>query len=128
MSARLVPGTAMALALLAAMPSHAQVSDAAPGAAEITMRDPWVPPALRKSAKAVPSQGATLRAQVERKLRDDFARADVHRTGTITREQAGAAGLGFVAQNFDRIDSGKTGAVRFEDLKAFLQKRGAQLD
>jgi hypothetical protein len=46
----------------------------------------------------------------------------------LTRQQANAAGLGFVARHFDQIDRQKAGAVRFEDVKRFLIERGAQLD
>jgi hypothetical protein len=119
---------AAALALLAAAPLQAQVADAPAANSEVPIRDPWVPPALRKSAKAVPTEGATLQAQVEQKLRADFDRADVNRTGTLTREQAGAAGLGFIAQHFDEIDTRKSGKVAFDDLKRFLRARGARLD
>jgi hypothetical protein len=43
----------------------------------------------------------------------------------LTREQARAAGLGVVANNFDRIDTTKTGKVTFEDVQRFLHARRA---
>ncbi len=78
------------------------------------MRDPWVPPEARKPSQAPPSEGAALRAEVERKLRRAFDDADVGRTGSLTRQQANAAGLGFVARHFDEIDRARTrrGPVR----------------
>ena len=90
-------------------------------------RDPWVPPELRAVKPAPATHGAALQAQVERKLRDSFDAADVARAGAITREQAQTAGLGVVANNFDRIDTAKTGKVTFEDLKRYLRARGAKL-
>jgi hypothetical protein len=92
-------------------------------------RDPWVPPAVRAQAaaqpQAEPSRGAALQAQVERKLRAAFEAADPGGTGRITREQARAAGLGGVAEQFDRIDTQRRGSVSFEDYKRYLRSRGA---
>ncbi len=41
-------------------------------------------------------------------------------TGHLTREQARAASLGYVAENFEAIDRHRAGRVRFEDVKRFL--------
>jgi hypothetical protein len=91
------------------------------------LRDPWVPPATRASAAAQPvtqpSRGAALQAQVERKLRRRFEAADTAGTGRITREQALAAGLGRVADDFDRIDQAGAGSVSFEDVTRYLRSR-----
>jgi hypothetical protein len=91
------------------------------------MRDPWVPPSLRKAAPRPPAEGVELKAQVERKLRASFDAADVGGAGSITREQAQAAGLGFVVQHFDRIDTAGSGRVTFDDLTRYLRSRGAAL-
>lgn len=90
------------------------------------MCDPCVPPALRNAPPAPQTEGAALQAQVERKLRQSFDAADVERAGTLTREQARAAGLGVVANNFDQIDTAKTDKVTFEDVKRYLRSRGAK--
>jgi len=82
--------------------------------------DPYVPPHIKRSADYVETRGEALRAQVERKLRDQFDAADLAKSGTLTREQARAAGFGFVADNFDAIDTRRSGAIRFEDLKRYL--------
>jgi hypothetical protein len=95
------------------------------GQADVPMRDPWVPPAVRQAASAPETRGAALHAQVDAKLRQSFDAADVEHTGSITLEQARAANLGMVANNFDRIDVRKTGRVSFEDVKRFLKGRGA---
>jgi hypothetical protein len=92
------------------------------------LRDPWVPPQSRKASTAPPTEGAALRAQVEQKLKAAFDAADVGHVGSLTRDQANASGLGFVAKHFDEIDRQKSGAVRFDDVKRFLISRGAQLD
>ncbi|MGZ5106303.1 MAG: hypothetical protein ACXWHB_17265, partial [Usitatibacter sp.] len=70
-------------------------------------------------------RAAALDAQVEEMLRADFEKSATQ--GALTREAARAAGLGFVAENFDAIDAARRGAVRFEDLKRFLKERGARL-
>jgi hypothetical protein len=123
----------LALALLAAAPPallalDAMAADAIPVQLDQPLRDPWVPPESRKASKAAPTEGAALRAQVERKLKLAFDAADVNHSGSLTRQQASAAGLGFVTQHFDEIDRQKSGSVRFDDVKRFLVARGAQLD
>jgi hypothetical protein len=95
---------------------------------EQPLRDPWVPPDARKPSTTPPTEGAALRAQVERKLKQGFDAADVSHSGALTRQQAAAAGLGFIAKHFDAIDRQKTGAVRFDDVKRYLVEQGAELD
>jgi hypothetical protein len=95
---------------------------------EQPLRDPWVPPAARNPSTTPPTEGAALRAQVEAKLKQAFDAADVNHSGALTRQQAAAAGLGFITQHFDAIDRRKTGAVRFDDVKRYLVEQGAALD
>lgn len=111
-----------------APPLRAATAQSPPATIETTIRDPWVPPELRTPAPIVAPQGAALRAQVERKLKAGFDRADVDRSGTVTRDQARAAGLGYIVKHFDDIDRQHAGAVSFDDVKRFLRARGAQLD
>jgi hypothetical protein len=120
----------VSIAALCIVPASLDVLAAEPVTVQSTqpLRDPWVPPESRKPSSAAPTEGAALRAQVEQKLKQAFDAADVDRTGSLTRQQANAAGLGFVAKHFDEIDRQKTGAVRFQDVKRFLVARGAQLD
>jgi hypothetical protein len=112
-----------AIAGAVALPLHAQIAQQS-----TTLVDPWVPPALRKPATTAPSQGTELRAQVERKLKANFDAAAVNTGGSLTQAQASAAGLGYVAKHFGEIDQNKAGAVRFEDVKQYMQKRGAQFN
>ena len=122
-------GAALAVAVLgAAAPTRAAPARSPPATIETTIRDPWVPPELRTTAPTPSPQGAVLRAQVERKLRAGFDRADIDRRGTVTRDQARAAGLGYIVRHFDDIDRQRAGAVSFDDVKRFLRGRGAQLD
>jgi len=117
-----------ALVVIVAAPVHAATAQSPPATVETTIRDPWVPPELRTPAPTPATQGAALRAQVERKLKTGFDRADVGRSGTVTRDQARAAGLGYIVKHFDDIDRQRAGAVSFDDVKRFLRGRGAQLD
>ncbi len=123
--------TSVAIAGMALLPfAGPDVAAAEPIAGKIDqpLRDPWVPPELRKPSGAAPTEGPALRAQVERKLKAAFDAADVSRSGSLTRQQANAAGLGFVARHFEQIDHQRTGAVRFEDVKRYLIEQGAKLD
>ena len=109
-------------------PLTAVAAEPMAAAAQQPLRDPWVPPEAGSPSKAPPSEGSALRAEVERKLKRAFDDADFGRTGSLTRQQANAAGLGFVARHFDAIDRQKRGAVRFDDVKRYMVERGAQLD
>jgi hypothetical protein len=93
-----------------------------PAAAYDVMKDPWVPPHVKGSESYVETRGAALREQVERKLRAQFEAADLAKSGRITRDQARAAGLGFVAEHFEAIDRQRRGAVSFEDLRRYLNE------
>jgi hypothetical protein len=111
---------------LTMLPLREVIAAEASASMQSPLCDPCVPPALRNATPAPQTEGAALQAQVERKLRESFDAADVTHTGTLTREQARAAGLGVVANNFDRIDTAKTGKVTFEDVKRYLRSRGAK--
>jgi hypothetical protein len=113
---------ALVFLLFAAVAAHA-----GEGQSMAPLRYPYVPPAVREQARPAPeTRGNALRAQVERKLRGDFDAADTRRQGSITREQARAARLGFVAENFDAIDEAKNGRVTFDDVRRYLRSRGAR--
>jgi hypothetical protein len=102
------------LMMLAAAPAFAQ-----------ELKDPWVPPQLKRSTTYVETRGDALRAQVDRKLREQFETADIAKTGVLTRAQAQAAGLGYIAENFDAIDRARSGFVRFEDVQRYLENASA---
>jgi hypothetical protein len=124
--ALVLAGVGLALVVGDVLPARAQSAQSPPATIETPMRGPWVPPEQRKAAPS--PQGAALRAQVERKLKAGFDAADVNRSGTLTRDQARAAGLGYIVKHFDEIDRQRAGAVSFDDVKRFLRGRGAQLD
>lgn len=94
-------------------------------AATQVLRDPALPEALRHTRPAPASEGATLQAQVDAKLRGRFEAADTSGQGHISRAQAEAAGLGFVARHFDAIDSGGHGSVSWAQVQAYLAQRAS---
>jgi hypothetical protein len=94
---------------------------------ETPLRDPWLPPHLRKAEPQPPARDVELKAQVERMLRASFDAADTEGRGSVTLEQARSAGLGIVANNFARIDAKGTGRVSFEEFKRYLRAQGADL-
>ena len=119
---------AIAAASIALVPTRGVAAEPIAATVEQPLRDPWVPPEARHPSLTPPPAGAALRAAVERKLRQAFDEADISRTGSLTREQARAGGLGFVARHFDEIDRQRRGAVRFDDVKRYMVERGARLD
>ena len=87
--------------------------------------DGQVPAALRnRQAEAPAATGAALRAQALAKLEAQFRAADVDGNGSLSPEEAKA--FGFVARNFDAIDTGRRGAVSFDDLRFYLARLQAE--
>jgi hypothetical protein len=106
--------------------SCAATSIMPPATMATPLRDPYVPPEARPAFVPAPLEGAALRAKVESKLKASFDTADVDGTGTITRAQAQAHGLGYIVQHFDSIDRAHSGRVSFDDVRGFMQQRAAQ--
>jgi hypothetical protein len=105
---------------------HAQT--VTPPVFETQICDPCVPEGVRQKAMAAsPQPSQPLAEAVTQRLKARFDAADVNRAGTLTRAQAEAGGFGFIALNFDAMDRRKSGAVTFEDVKVFLERRGAKL-
>lgn len=84
---------------------------------------PYLPPDKRKPSSEPPASGEALRAQAMQKLKQRFEEADLDASGSLSKEEARKAGLGYVVKHFDRIDINHRGLVSFDDLKAFLQQR-----
>ena len=88
--------------------------------------DPYLPPALRQAPTQASPSGAALQARVEQKLREAFDAADTSRSASLTRDQAARAGWAMVVQEFDRIDTTRSGRVSFEDIRRFVRARTAE--
>ena len=109
------PAAALMLALT--------LATSAASAAGPVLRDPAVPDALRHTRPEPPSEGDQLKAQVEAKLRSRFDAADASGQGHITRAQAEAAGLGFIARRFDAIDTAGHGSISWAQVRDYLAER-----
>jgi hypothetical protein len=110
-------------ALAAAVGAGAQ---GAPDAAPLPRSEPYVPKAQRIPSREAPAAGAGLKEQALAKLRQRFDAADTDRSGTLTRQEAAVAGLGYVEANFEEIDRAHQGAVTFADVQEFLRQRGRE--
>ncbi|MEH6434839.1 EF-hand domain-containing protein [Massilia sp. DD77] len=86
--------------------------------------DGQVPPALRnRPAAPPPAAGTALRTQALDKLEAQFRAADRDGDGSLTLDEA--KGFGFVARHFEAIDTGRRGAVSFDDLRTYLARVNA---
>lgn len=85
---------------------------------------PYLPPALRSPPPSTPASGQALRNEAMDKLKKRFQEADLDANGSVTREEAKRAGLGFVENHFDDIDTAGRGAVSFDDVRKFMAQRG----
>jgi carboxypeptidase C (cathepsin A) len=116
---------AMPMAVAAETPRSGGTSPAA--VFETQLRDPVLPQALRTTIPVPPTKDDALKAEVEQRLRGLFDGARAKRAGSLTRDEAAAAGLGYIVNNFAAIDTRGTGAVTFEDVKNFMRAQGATM-
>jgi hypothetical protein len=107
----------------ALMLGMAAAAFAAGAMAQAVLRDPAVPEALRHTRPAAETRGAALQAQVQAKLKARFEAADTTGAGHISRAQAEAAGLGYLARHFDEIDAGRHGSVSWAQVQAWIAQR-----
>lgn len=84
---------------------------------------PYLPPHLRSPAPQTPASGQALKNEAMLKLQRRFEEADLDASGSVTRDEAKRAGLGFVDANFDEIDSTGRGKVSFDDVRKFMVQR-----
>jgi hypothetical protein len=82
-----------------------------------------VPPSLRRPLRDASSGPILLRYQATQKLKRRFDQADTDGNGTLNRDEAHQAGLGFIEKNFDHIDTAQRGSVSFDDLKTWIIQR-----
>lgn len=109
--------------LAATAGAGAASAQGAQDAAPLPRSEPYVPKAQRIPSREAPATGAELKDQALAKLRQRFEEADADRSGGLTRQEAAAAGLGYVEANFEEIDRAHKGVVTFAEVKAFLRQR-----
>lgn len=66
---------------------------------------------------------ALLHYRALQRLKKRFDAADMDASGSLNREEAAKAGLGFIQRNFDHIDTRQRGDISFDDLKAYVIQR-----
>lgn len=66
---------------------------------------------------------ALLQYRALQRLKKRFDAADMDGSGSLNREEASKAGLGFIQRNFDHIDTRQRGDISFDDLKAYVIQR-----
>jgi carboxypeptidase C (cathepsin A) len=93
---------------------------------ETAQRGPALPESLRALAPTPPTKGKAFDAEVSQRLRDLFDAAPAATPGRLTRAEARAAGLGFIARHFDEIDAARAGSVSFDDFRTYLEQRNAR--
>ena len=93
--------------------------------------DPGKPPAAAQQAAQAEARtrpasvGAKLDSDAEAHLRASFEAADTAHRGTLSRDEARAGGFGWIANHFEAIDTRQAGRVSFDDVKRYLNSRGA---
>jgi len=113
--------TCRSLCMILAAALSAGTAAAQPDLA-VQRADPWLPPHARVPDGRPSPAGPALQALALDKLRRRFEAADAPGFGTLSRSQAQGAGLGFVAEHFDRIDAARSGHISFEELRRYLAR------
>lgn len=76
------------------------------------------------SASASATTGAQLQQQAQSRLAASLGANGALRNGAaLTKAQAQASGLGYVAQHFDEIDTARTGKVTLKQVQQFIEQR-----
>ncbi|AJX76197.1 hypothetical protein DP57_1373 [Burkholderia pseudomallei] len=80
--------------------------------------------AVPASASASATTGAQLQQQAQSRLAASLGANGALRNGAaLTKAQAQASGLGYVAQHFDEIDTARTGKVTLKQVQQFIEQR-----
>ena len=71
-----------------------------------------------------PTTGALLQQEAQQRLTKRLsANTTLGAGGAITKAQAQASGLGYVAKHFDQIDAAHSGRVTMDDVQRYVQQR-----
>ena len=71
-----------------------------------------------------PTTGVQLQQEAQQRLVKRLsANATLSAGGAITKSQAQASGLGYVAKHFDQIDAAHSGRVTMDDVQRYVQQR-----
>lgn len=121
-AALLVFGLAAAQAGAAGVQSVAPVKLPSRGAG---VDGPYFP--RTRVAAAAPTTGAALQQQAQERLEAKLgANTALSNGASITKTQAQANGLGYIAKHFDEIDRTHAGRVSMTDVRQYLQQKQRQ--
>jgi hypothetical protein len=82
---------------------------------------PFLP---RAHNTAAPTTGVTLQRQAQQRLASSLGAEGALQNGAaITKAQAQADGLGYVAAHFDQIDAARSGTVTMKDVQQYLKQQ-----
>ncbi|KVN15714.1 MULTISPECIES: hypothetical protein [unclassified Burkholderia] len=124
---RILPAVAFAFAAACSIGASAETLQAVSSVAPLHggVDGPFFP----KAASAVPASasattGAQLQQQAQSRLAASLGASGVLRNGAaVTKAQAQASGLGYVAQHFDEIDAAHTGKVTLKQVQQFIEQQ-----
>ena len=78
-----------------------------------------------RAAAITPSTGTALQQQAQQRLEARLGVNSALSNGAaVTKAQAQAQGLGYVAKHFDAIDTSHKGSVTMSDVRQYLQQQG----
>jgi hypothetical protein len=107
-----------------ALPPQA-VAPATPPSGARGVDGPFFP--QNRVAPVAPSTGTALQQEAQQRLEARLgANTALSNGAAVTKTQAQAAGLGYVAKHFDQIDSSHKGSVSLSDVRQYLQQQGRQ--
>ncbi|MBY4705474.1 MULTISPECIES: hypothetical protein [Ralstonia] len=115
--------------LLGALMGQAYASPTTQSVAPVTLPKgghgvdgPFFP--ANKAAPAASSTGDQLQQEAQQRIVKRLsANAALSKGGSITKAQAQASGLGYVAKHFDQIDTAHSGQVSISDVQRYVQQR-----
>ena len=81
----------------------------------------------QRAGAVMPSTGSELQQQAQQRLDARLGANTVLSNGAaITKSQAQANGLGYIAKHFDEIDAAHSGRVTLSDVRQYLRQRQRQ--
>lgn len=125
-SRRVVTAVAFALAAAYSVGVPAETVQAVSSVAPLHggVDGPFFPKASAVPASASATTGAQLQQQAQSRLAASLGANGALRNGAaLTKAQAQASGLGYVAQHFDEIDTARTGKVTLKQVQQFIEQR-----
>lgn len=111
----------VALGQAYAAPTTQSVAPATPPKGGHGVDGPFFP--ANRALPVTPTTGMQLQQEAQQRLANRLsANATLGAGGAITKAQAQASGLGYVAKHFDQIDAAHSGHVTINDVQRYVQQ------